>query len=503
MHCHKLSFLSFLNCNTHMWDTIISSFLCTVGLNSRFNSWQALERCPAGGTLSASCTVQRGSFTNPRPFRGLVAKAPAAVAPAGKTSTILEHVWPERARVPAPAATPAPSRAAPARAWGSGAGGAAGGAGRRWRARGGGHPSPSRSGSSRAAHAARLGCVAARDPSHPALAWTRLLPPPHSPARPRRAAPGPPLPPCPPLTQSVPHQLQHGGSAALSSAGLQGPPAGECRPRRRAAPGAAEWGPSPGPRRRLGGRWRRRRSQHRGAWASVTARVGAAAAASERAWGGRPRCPRAYAPRKARRPGCEGQAALGASRVRAAPGREGVCVRSCERGPRRAGAQGGWSGARGLAHIAPGVGSARPAVPLRSRASRGSVPAASAPVGLGCCWGVWMSLPSSPRRGRSGAVCVPHVVPSAGLSWGSGACRSHRDWQETPLPLSFRDFLRHSKDFYEYFVSGSFCLQPWPNYKYCVYMAVLWGREEALRDLREIVYLNCAQNICYSAKHCL
>lgn len=74
---------------------------CTVGLNSRLNSLQALARCTDGGTLRASSTVQDGSFTNPWPFRGLTAKALAAVALAGKTRTVLEHVWLERARVPA------------------------------------------------------------------------------------------------------------------------------------------------------------------------------------------------------------------------------------------------------------------------------------------------------------------------------------------------------------------------------------------------------------------
>lgn len=84
----------------------------------------------------------------------------------------------------------------------------------------------------------RPGLCRCSRPLHRARAGGTPLPPPGSPARPRRAASGSPLPPCPPLTQSVPHQLQHGGSAALSSAGLQGPPAGECRPRRRAAPSA-------------------------------------------------------------------------------------------------------------------------------------------------------------------------------------------------------------------------------------------------------------------------
>lgn len=341
---------------------------CTVGLNSLFNTLQALARCTAGGALCASSTVQDGSLTNPWPFGELICGTDQRYSRAR-----LARKGPRTCRLQPLRLLPA----LPARACG---GGAVGGAGRRWRARGGGSPSPSRSGSSRAARAARVGCVAARDPSHRAWAGKTLLPPPHSPARPRRAAPGPPLPPCPPLTQSVPHQLQHGGSAALSSAELRGPPAGEWRPRRRAAPGArvAEWGPSPGPRRGLGGRWRRR-SRYRGAWGSVTAREGAPALPGwpDRRVGaglGRPPPPRARPSR--------GPAALvrGAGRPRrsAHPGwgrpLRGKGVRSCECGPRLA-------RAAGVGEAAPGVGSARPAVPLRSLAGRGSVSAASALLG--------------------------------------------------------------------------------------------------------------------------
>lgn len=112
---------------------------------------------------------------------------------AGKSSTILEHVWLERARVPA-AFQPLQLLPALARACGGGADGAAGRAERRWRAWGGGRPSPKplgllTSGPRRRAGLCRRSRPLAPCPGRDSAAPAAALPLPPPAHRPRAAAP--------------------------------------------------------------------------------------------------------------------------------------------------------------------------------------------------------------------------------------------------------------------------------------------------------------------------